>query len=179
MDDAKTVSNSLVDIYAKQMKDVAGMRTSLLSLSTSDVNTARRAIHNITVLRLYHQLARIVRYTEMIDKIEDKMYESIDNTLNDMDTFDESTWMKLSALQERLQRSMIESHKLLEPYLNFEELQSVPEDIIDADPQNSFAAMMIDQQSRDKIRTSAQALLAVLDQTEEVKDASSTSDNTD
>lgn len=180
MDEPKTVSDSLLDIYNKQMKDVSEMRTSLLTLSSKDLTSAQRAIRNITVLRLYHQLGRIVKYTEMMDKLEDRLYESIDMTLDSMDTCDETTWMKLVALQEKLQRNMIESHKLLEPYLDFKELQSMQVALEENDPNDSFTNMILDQQSREKIRSNAQELLTMLkkiDEEGESSDDSSSSDN--
>lgn len=164
MSETKTVSSAL-DLYLKQTEDVANMRSSLLSFNRSDPLSAKMAIQNVTVLRVYHQLSRIVRYTEMMDKIEDKIYQAIDCQLMDMDEYDPVTIGKLLTIQERLQKCMIESHKLLEPYLDLDALTVVdmPQP---ADCSNTFAAMILDQESREKLRTSAQQVLSALSEEE-------------
>lgn len=163
MDDSKTVSSDMLsDLYINQTKDVANMRSSLLSFNKKDPNSAKQALQNITVLRVYHQLSRIIRYTETMDKIEDKMYESINATLDDMDEYDPKTWSILLNLQSKLQQSMIESHKLLEPYLNMEALSVVEMQPNEEDPSKTFTAMILDQTSREKVRTSAQEVLAAI-----------------
>ena len=162
MDEAKTVSSGMVDIYAKQCEDVAAMRASLLAFDRTDPLAAKKAMQNITILRVYHQLSRIVNYLDIMNKLEDKMYAAIDHTLDEMDEYDESTWLKLVQLQERLQRSMIASHDLLKPYLNFEEFGIVNEQE-QINPEKSFATIITDQQSRDKIRDSAQQVLSLLE----------------
>ena len=88
------------------------------------------------------------------------MYEYIEMDMDNMDTADPMTWKTLLTLQSKLQESMIESHKLLEPYLKLETLTSVevPKD----DPNDTFTSMILDQQSREKLRTSAQEVLAAI-----------------
>lgn len=163
MDEAKTVSSGMIDIYAKQCEDVASMRTSLLTFDRTDPLAAKKAIQNITILRVYHQLERIVRYTDVMNKLEDKMYAAIDHSLDEMDEYDSDTWLKLVQLQERLQRSMIASHDLLKPYLDFEAFGIVDSQPT-VDPEKSFASIITDQNSRDKIRDSAVQVLAMLEQ---------------
>ena len=143
-----------------QSTEVAQMRATLLSFNKNDPDSAKKALQYITVQRVYHQMSRIIRYTEMLDKIEDKMYESIELDMNQMDSADPMTWKTLLSLQSKLQEAMIESHKLLEPYLKIETLTSVevPKD----DPNDTFTAMILDQQSREKLRTSAQEVLAAI-----------------
>lgn len=143
-----------------QSTEVAQMRNTLLTFNRDDPSSAKRALQYITVQRVYHQMSRIIRYTELIDKIEDKMYESIETNLDNMDSADPMTWKTLLTLQSKLQESMIESHKLLEPYLKLETLTSVevPKD----DPNDTFTSMILDQQSREKLRTSAQEVLAAI-----------------
>jgi len=170
MDEAKTVTSDSLDLYASQIEDVSSMRDCLLAIDKADPGSARRALHNITVLRVYHQLARIVRYTELMDKLEDKMYNSIELTLQNMDEMDDSTWRSLVVLQEKLQASMIESHKLLQPYLNMEQL-AVLEAPPKEDPGQSFTAMILDKESREKLRTSAHQLLDMLGSQEEKEEA--------
>ena len=128
LEDSKTVTSATttdLDLYAEQTRDVEAMRASLLKFRKDDPNAARKAMQNITILRVYHQLERIVRYTSMIDKIEDRIYQSIDAKLDNSDPDDDSLWQTLIPIQERLQKMMIESHKLLEPYLNIEQLTAL------------------------------------------------------
>ena len=159
MDEAKTVSPGL-DLFVSQCDDVSNMRNTLLSFNRSDPNAARKALQNITVLRVYHQISRIVRYTTMMDKIEDKMYQSIDAQLDELDPDDSEAWRTLVNLQSRLQENMIQSHKLLEPYLNLESLNfssfSEDESIIESD------ATILDRDSRERLRNSAQEVLQAL-----------------
>lgn len=161
-DVSKTVtSTTSLDLFSEQAKDVENMRRSLLSFDKTDANAARKAIQNITLLRVYHQLERIVRYTEMIDKLEDRIYQSIDMKLANSDPDDEELYYSLIPIQERLQKMMIESHKLLEPYLEMEQLAAleVPQE---ADPANSFTSMLLEQESREKVRTGVQQLMSII-----------------
>lgn len=170
MDEAKTVGGpDDLAIFSEQAQDVQNMRATLLSFDKRDVNAAAKAIKNVTLLRVYHQVESIVRYTDMIDKLQDRIYQSIDAKLANADPDDETLCYQLIPLVERLQKTMIESHKLLEPYLNFEQFNSleIPDQ---SDPADSFTNMILDQESREKVRTSAQqvlAALAVLDQVPE------------
>lgn len=156
VDDNVRISDPLIQ---KQKEDVARMRASLLSCST-DPSNATTAMKNITVLRVYHQVSRIIKYLEMMDKIEEKLYESIDASLDRMDSASPTTWMTLLNIQEKLQKNMLESHKLLQPYLNIEEFKIV--DVVDksqSDPQDQI----LDKASRDKLRMSAQLVLDAID----------------
>ena len=162
----KTVSTNLVDIYAQQLEDVANMRTSLLAFDRTDPLAAKKALQNITVLRLHHQLSAIIRYTEIIDKLQDKLYTAIDHQLDELDEYDENTWKILMTMQSRLQETMIESHKLIEPYLKMETMAVVEVQSAEA-PQETFASMILNQESREKLRTQAQAVIAMLGETKE------------
>lgn len=165
MEECKTVTSeveSLDSLYMKQKEDVAAMRASLLACNVnSNANAASTAIRKITVMRFYHQLSRIIRYTELMDRIEEKLYNSIECAMDRMDDNSMSTWMTLLSIQERLQKSMIESQKLLQPYLELETLKftEIPADV---KPEDSFTNLLIAQESRDKIRNSAQAVLDAL-----------------
>lgn len=180
--EAKTVSSS-INLYSEQIKDVENMRNCLLSIDKTDPNAFKKAILNTTLLRVYHQLERIIRYTELMDKIEDRIYQSIEMKLDNADPDDEDIWQTLIPIQERLQRSMIESHKLLEPYLNMEQLSSL-EVVQEQDPADSFTSMILDQEARERVRTGAQQLLAVISSMDENNSAdsgpsnSTTDDNT-
>lgn len=162
MDDLKTVEEPgkiLDPLYIKQKEGVAKMRTSLLAC-TENPALARQAINNITVMRIYHQISRIIRYLEMMDKIEDKMYEAIDRTLDTMDPNSRATWMILMELQEKLQKTMIESHKLLQPYLDLKEYTIV--DLTQQSDEDSSVPTILNAESREKLRNSAQAVLIEL-----------------
>lgn len=169
-DECKTVTSEadIVDpLYRKQQQDVAAMRASLLTFDENNPNSARSAIQKITVMRFYHQISRIIRYTDMMDKIEAKLYESIDKSLENMNSSSPSTWMALIQLQEKLQKSMIESQKLLEPYLDMGSLSFV--EVPQQSQEVSFGAMIMEQESRDKLRASAQAVLAAIQASETVE----------
>lgn len=162
MDEAKTFSGNLsTDLMVEQANDVANMRNTLLSFDKRDPNSARKAIQNVTILRVYHQLERIVRFTSLMDKLEDKIYTSIESKLDSSDPDDPDLYFSLIPIQERLQRAMIESHKLLEPYLNVEQLATLEVPVAE-DPSQAFASMILDQESREKVRTSAQELLSAI-----------------
>ena len=172
MEEAKTFSPSL-ELLVSQTNDVNEMRNTLLSFNRSDPNAARKALQNITVLRVYHQITRIVRYTDLMDKLEDKMYQSIESQIDDLDPDDSESWRILLNLQSRLQENMIQSHKLLEPYLNLESLNftniAPDETVVDSD------AMILDRDSRERLRNSAQEVLQALQiqtQQQESKDKS-------
>lgn len=165
MRDLETVENSNVivpdPLIAKQREDVAKMRASLLCCS-EDPHTATQAMKNITVLRVYHQISRIIRYLEMMDKIEAKLYESIDAALDRMDVNSGVTWMTLLNIQERLQENLISSHKLLQPYLNVQEFSI--EDLaptVTTSPTGDGSSIL-SRESRDRLRSSAQQVLEIL-----------------
>ena len=159
--DVGTPLTSMDSLYEKQKEDVATMRASLLSCDLYSPRSAKAALQNITVMRVYHQISRIIRYTELMDKLEDKLYESIEQSLDSMDASNPSTWLTLLGIQEKLQKAMIESHKLIQPYLNIEELNLVPV-TIDNQDEDSVASTMFDTDSREKIRNSAQLVLSSL-----------------
>ena len=92
----------------------------------------------------------------MMDKIEDALYASIDRTLENIDSTPGPMAMAtLLTLQERLQTNMINSHKILEPYLTIvDQVDMMPEEI---EPDEIY-----DRPTRDKVRSAAQLLLAEL-----------------
>lgn len=162
MSNIKTVDGftSILDpLYQKQKEGVAKMRASLLAC-TEDPTMAKAAIQNISTLRVYHQIARIIRYLEMMDKLEDKLYSSIDATIDNANETSPSTWMMLLNIQERLQKTMIESHKLLQPYLDIQEFSIV--ELTAQSVDDNSRPMILNADSRDKIRSSAQAALEAL-----------------
>ena len=163
MQDVKTVDNCQNNsvnalLVAKQREDVANMRTSLLCCS-GDLYSTHQSIRNITVMRVYHQVARIIRYLDEMDKIDDKLYAAIDSRLDSIDIDNSTAWVTLMNMQKELQRNMIESHKLLEPYINMPDLfiAEVPSVQNTAD-----GTSILSKSSRDKLRTSAQQVLDIL-----------------
>lgn len=162
MRDVKTVDNPPISItdplIAKQQEDVAKMRTSLLCCN-EDPYSISQTIQKVTAMRVYHQVTRIVKYLDTMDRIEEKLYESIDYRLDTIDVTNSMSWATLLRLQEQLQKNMIESQKLLEPYINnknyfIDEVQVVQE--------TPDGASILSKSSRDKLRTSAQQVLAIL-----------------
>ena len=159
VDNSNTVENPIV---ARQKEDVAKMRTSLLSCSKENGVSTMRAIQDITVMRVYHQLTRIIRYTEMMDKLEDKLYAAMDYQIDNADITDSNTLVMLMDIQEKLQKSMIESHKLLQPYMDLQEFSVV--DLVQdtGSDDNPITKTLITSESRDKIRYLAKNVIDVL-----------------
>lgn len=156
--------NAVVNpITARQKEDVAKMRTSLLSCLDENGITTAHAIQSITVMRVYHQLTRIVKYTELMDKLEDKLYAAIDYQLDNCDISDTSTLSMLISIQEKLQKAMIDSHKLLQPYMDVQNFSVV--DLVDTTasaPESTITGKLMSSESRDKVRYTAQAVLDML-----------------
>lgn len=147
-------------LYERQKREVSQMRASLIACDETDIRSVKSAMNNVLVLRVMHQIARIVRFTEMLDKIEDKLYRSLDATLLQADELDPTTWAMLMKVQSSLQETMIESQKLLEPY--FKEGNYAFLDIVPQDSEIQYDKLLYDQESRERIRQSAQAVLEVL-----------------
>lgn len=143
-------------LYKRQREDVAKMRTSLLSCTDDSVMPTRQAIQRITVLRVYHQITRIIRYLEIMDKLEDKMYAAIDYEIENSEISDSDTWVKLMAIQEKLQKSMIESHKMLQPYLDITEFSVVD---LTQDSGDEKQEILMSPEKRDNLRMVAQSVL--------------------
>lgn len=151
---------SLSDPLLKEQKEqIALMRSTYVSFNKSDPNAAQRAVQNITVLRVYHQISRIIKATEVMDALEDKLYDSILSNIGEMDSFDPATMMTLLKVQEQLQENMIQSQQLIKPYLEMDILALAPQPEMEDTP---FGVAIISQESRNNIRTGAQALLTEL-----------------
>ena len=158
--DQSSTPKPMNPIYKRQREDVAKMRTSLLACHDDSAIPTRLAIQKITVLRVYHQVSRIIRYLEIMDKLEDKLYESIDYEIDNADITDSDTWAKLIAIQEKLQRSMIESHKMLQPYLDLTEFSVV--DLTQDDGQTAGTDLLMSAETRNNLQIAAQAVLQEL-----------------
>ena len=166
MEDFNTVDDlpkGIDPLLVKQREEVANMRTSLLLCSDKDASVVSTALNNITISRIYHQLARIIRFTEIMDNIEDKLYESINNYLDTADTFDDNTWQTLMAVQKQLQTTLIESHKLLEPYLELPGLNADSLTAINNTVDGEVVDTGLDKDTRNHVRDAARRILAELD----------------
>ena len=162
IEDLKTVEGEVISsdpIRNRQLEGVQQMRTSLLSCTDDNFNVAQTLQH-ITVLRIYHQLTRLVRYTEMIDKIEDKMYQSMDSALDQINPSNSGAWATLMAMQTQLQENMIASQKLIQPYLDM--IKNANTFVSQADEIEYSGEHILDQQSRERLRSAAQVVLASL-----------------
>ena len=151
---------SLCDPLLKEQKaQIAQMRSIYVSFNKGDPNAAQKAVQNITVLRVYHQIARIIKATEVMDALEDKLYDSILSNIGEMDSFDPATMMALLKVQQQLQDNMIQAQQLIKPYMDMDILALAPQQEMVDTP---FGVSIISQESRNNIRTGAQALLTEL-----------------
>ena len=151
-------------LLTEQVEQAAQMRDALLVCRKSDIHTAKVALQNISVLYIYHQVARIIRYIEVMDRLEDKLYASIDANLSQMDEFDPATMMMLTKVQCDLQKSMVISQDMLKPYMDID-LESIAP-MKEVSGEESFGATILPRESRNAIRNGAQALLTELRKTE-------------
>ena len=174
--DITALDDNLVDPLLREQKEQADqMRAALLSCRKSDISSAKVALQNIAVLQIYHQIARIIRFIEVMDRLEDKLYASIDANLAQMDDFDPATMMMLLKVQGDLQKSIVLSQDLLKPYMDIDIASIAPPKEID--DEGSFGAAILPKESRNAIRTGAQALLTELKKTEPTNKGETTSDN--
>lgn len=165
MGDLKTfetsiISNSEDALISKQREDVAKMRTSLLVCNTNS-QLASKSLKNITVLQIFHQISRIIRYTEICDKLEAKLYSNIDSIVDNSDDQSIMTLNLLLNMQERLQKLMIESNKMLAPFLDMTAyIDSVNFDSDESDEVHT--TINLDSTKREKLRNSAKQVLLEL-----------------
>lgn len=165
MGDLKTFETSIISniedaLISKQREDVAKMRTSLLVCSTNS-KLASRSLKNITVLQIFHQISRIIRYTEICDKLEAKLYSNIDSIVDNSDDQSIMTLNLLLNMQERLQKLMIESNKMLAPFLDITAyIDSVNFDSDESDEVHT--TINLDSTKREKLRNSAKQVLLEL-----------------
>lgn len=142
-----------------QREDTAKMRSSLLCCSGESSSLVKQALNNITVIRVYHELTRIIRYTELMDKLEAKMYDSMEYNIEHLDMKSSATWAMLMGMQANLQKSMENSYKLLKPYLTLSKTDITS---ITSAVDTNVEAVPLDTKSRDSIRATAQHILALL-----------------
>lgn len=96
-----------------------------------------------------------------MDKLEDKLYQSMETAIDCTDVRDPNSWARLLKMQERLQQCMIESHKLLQPYLDIEDL-SIADLIPTTEDLSTNNTLYMTAESRESLRNNAQALLTSL-----------------
>ncbi len=155
------VEDDLVNpLLREQTAQAAQMRDALLTCRTSNIATAKGALQTIAILQIYHQVARIIRYIEVMDRLEDKLYASIDANLSQMDEFDPATMLMLTKVQCDLQKSMVLSQEMLKPYMDIDLAAIAP--MQEAGGEDSYGAAILPKESRSAIRTGAQALLTEL-----------------
>lgn len=161
MSDHETVVGTLDKsdlVGASQKEHIAKMRAALIGFG-SNANTARAAIQSITAMRVYHQITRIIKYTELMDKLEDKMYESIESSLATMNPASPSTWFQLVQLQEKLMKNMELSNKLIQPYLGMDWGTIVETSSKDESKEYSI----LNSESRKTIRDTAKQVLSLIE----------------
>ena len=146
-----------------QREDVAKMRSSLLCCN-GDTSLIKRTLTDITVLRVYHEMSRIIRYTELMDKLEDKMYQSMEYTIDHADLNSTGTWLVFMEMQKNLQKSMANSYNLLKPYLS---LSKTDMPAMTSATDVNVEAIPLDTKSRDSIRATAQHILSLLGDADE------------
>ena len=175
-DESKTVGAEVIDdlvtsnpiepdsLYIKQQRDVSQMRNVLLSCDSKNIHSVRTTIQNILVMQLTRNMSRIVKYSEVMDRLEDKLYASVDYTISSVDETDPDTLGKLLQMQKFLVTNMNESQKLLEPYLNGKyNLDPIFTEVVDdAVNTESLGSELIDKDARERIRNSAQAVLNII-----------------
>lgn len=145
-------------ILKTQREDVAKMRASLLCCNR-EISSVKQALNNITMMRVFHELTRIIRYTELMDKLEAKMYESMEYRIEHADPTSDGTWIMMLEMQKNLQKSMSNSYNLLKPYLS---LSKTDVTSMASFADKSVEPIPLDTKSRDSIRATAQSILNIL-----------------
>lgn len=158
----ETITTKVDVLYEQQKQDVANMRSALLDCNRTDANSVKSAMRNILIMRIYHQIARIIKFTEQMDKIEAKMYRELDAQLADDSWVGMDALIPLITIQERLQKVMVESQKLLDPYMDMQQFMVVDVEA-QAEDDDSFGAKILSQSSRQNIRESARQILTLLE----------------
>lgn len=159
-DDSQSYVMNFDPLYQKQRDDVQEMRSSLLQCNSSnDPNSIVKAMKNIAVMRIYHQLARVIRFLEEMDKLEAKMYDTLDQSIDSMEDGDTHEMMMLLNIQTQLINNMATSQKLLEPYMKM--MDSAQDYVITVNSAENEAVddNVIPKVSRDKVRAATQSLL--------------------
>jgi hypothetical protein len=162
---SKTVgsSQSSSDLDSLRHESIERMKLALLSASLDNPTSTASAIRQVTIMRVYHQVTRIVEYLDLMDTLETNLYRSIRLEMNDIGS-DESnlkTITKLLTIQEKLQKSIIESNKLLQPFVEsdnmpmFNEIEANAEVLSDDEK-------LLPSEDRSKLRENANEILKEL-----------------
>ena len=176
--DNSEFDSGLVDpLLREQTEQATQMRDALLTCRKNDITSAKVALQNIAVLQVYHQVARIIRFTEMMDRLEDKLYASIEANLAQMDEFDPATMLMLTKVQADMMKTMAISKDVLQPFTDLDLDAIAPP--VPVDDEDSFGAAILPKESRNAIRNGAQALLTELRKTENLSDQHGDTDNND
>ena len=173
----KTVGGSLISsddfdpINSVKRESIDRMRTALISASLDDPLSAATAIRQVTIMRVYHQVSRIIQYLDLMDKLEEKLYDSIESELYNLDASDSNfaSITKLLAIQEKLQKSIVESNKLLAPYLDMDQYPAF--NAIEASTPVSAHILDVPATQRNLLRENAGAILSELSSLPEAIDA--------
>lgn len=134
------------------------MQTALLAANMESPNEVASALRQVTMLRAHHQVMRIVRFLELMDDIEEKMYESIELDMRTMELTESDTWAKLMTIQTNLQKNIIESNKLLQPFLDMD-AYPVFQEVGEAELEIDAEVLDISADKRAQIRDTAGLLL--------------------
>lgn len=162
--DNSEFDSGLVDpLLREQTEQATQMRDALLTCRKNDITSAKVALQNIAVLQVYHQVARIIRFIEMMDRLEDKLYASIAANLAQMDEFDPATMLMLTKVQADMMKTMAISKDVLQPFTDLDLDAIAPP--VSVDDEDSFGAAILPKESRNAIRNGAQALLTELTKT--------------
>lgn len=139
-------------------ESISRMKTALLAVSLDDPYSAAAAMQQVTMLRIYHQVTRIIQYLDLMDKLEDRLYESIQEELEYPTATDNVTVLtRLLGIQEKLQKSIIESNKLLAPYLEMDQYTAFAS--VEAPTPISAQVLDISSNERNALRENAGAII--------------------
>lgn len=156
-------------LYVQQKNDIKEMRSALLSFDRTSAESVKSAMRNILAMRIYHQLARIIRFTEEMDKLEQRMYQQMNMQLDNYEWEGTEGIMLMLTFQEKMQKLMVDSQKLLDPYLNMDEILAIDVEA-QAEEDDSFGNKLLSSASRQNIREGAQKILQILDSMPEKTD---------
>lgn len=156
----QNIERELSPLRKAMRESTERMQTALLAASMDNPGSVAAAMRQVTLLRAHHQVLRIVKFLQLMDEVEEKMYESIELDMATMDLTESSTWSTLLALQTKLQQNIIESNKLLAPYLEMDKyplFQEIAEEglVIEADAE----VIDISADKRNQLRETATLVL--------------------
>ena len=169
MDDLEIYPTYSVDsdptpIQKAMTESTERMQTALLSASMDAPNEVVGAMRQVTLLRAHHQVMRIVQFLQLMDKLEAKMYESIDMDMSTMDLSDPDSWKTLLLLQTKLQENIVNSNKLLTPFLEMDKYPIFNEMANASDVDVTIVDGELTPSKRNQLRENAESILAELEE---------------